>query len=43
MQSPTFTWYPLVPLAAHFAPFADRITCRCQPRTALKALEAAAD
>lgn len=41
MQSPTFTWYPLVPLAAHFAPFADRIACRCQPRTALKALEAA--
>ena len=41
MQSPTFTWYPLVPLTAHFAPFADRIACRCQPRTALKALEAA--
>ena len=33
MQSPTFTWYPLAPLAAHFAPFADRITCRRQPRT----------
>ena len=33
MQSPTFTWYPLVPLTAHFAPFADRIACRRRLRT----------
>ena len=33
MQSPTFTWYPLVPVAAHFAPFADRIACRRRLRT----------